>query len=108
MPELYRSTCPMFPIRVIKTVRLRVEATEKLLNDPVVGKTLKIVVLVRDPRGVMNSRAGMDWCKLSHCIDPATVCRDLQSDILAAYKIKKDYPGKSNSVISILKFIWVL
>ena len=96
MPELYRSTCPMFPIRVIKTVRLRVQATKKLLNDPVVGKTLKIVVLVRDPRGVMNSRAGMDWCKLPHCIDPATVCRDLQSDILAAYKIKKDHPGKSN------------
>ena len=106
MPELYRSTCPIFPIRLTKTVRLRVGATEKLLNDPVLGKTLKIVVLVRDPRGVMNSRAGMDvleWCKEPRCSDPTTVCRDLQSDILNAYKIKKDYPGNSSSILTILK-----
>ena len=93
MPELYLSTCPYFPIRVIKTVRLRVEETEKLLLDPDLGQTLKVVVLVRDPRGVMNSRSSMDWCKLRTCIDPNTVCKNLESDVLAALQLKKKYPG---------------
>jgi hypothetical protein len=93
MPELYLKTCPIFPIRVIKTVRMRVKETEKLLLDSAIGKTLKIVVLVRDPRGVMNSRSAMDWCKLKTCHDPATVCKHLQADILAAFELKKNYPG---------------
>ena len=93
MPELYHKTCPLFPIRVVKTVRLRVKAAEKLLNDPELGQTLKIVILVRDPRGVMNSRATMDWCKWPQCNDPRTVCQNLEEDVLAAYEIKKKFPG---------------
>ena len=101
MPELYLKTCPIFPIRVIKTVRLRVQETEKLLLDPQLGKTLKVVVLVRDPRGVMNSRSSMDWCKLQTCSDPFTVCKDLQSDVLAAFQLKKKYPGGSTTSLYI-------
>ena len=94
MPELYLKTCPIFPIRVIKTVRMRVKETEQLLLDSALGKTLKIVVLVRDPRGVMNSRSSMDWCIPGFCHDPATVCKHLQADILAAFELKKKYPGQ--------------
>ena len=104
MPELYLSTCPIFPIRVIKTVRLRVEETEKLILDPELGKTLKIVVLVRDPRGVMNSRSSMDWCKLRTCNDPTTVCKHLQSDVLAALQLKKKYPGELYSNVHTKNF----
>ena len=93
MPELYFKTCPIFPIRVIKTVRMRVAETEKLLLDSELKETLKIVVLVRDPRGVMNSRSSMDWCKLKTCSDPYTVCKDLTADVLAALELKKRYPG---------------
>jgi len=32
-----------------------------LLHDPEIGGNLKIVILVRDPRGVMLSRAGVPW-----------------------------------------------
>ena len=99
MPELYLSTCPIFPIRLIKTVRLRVEETEKLLLDPELGPPLKIVVLVRDPRGVMTSRSSMDWCQKPTCIDPSTVCQHLQSDVIAAFQLKKKYPGKLYSII---------
>ena len=61
--------------------------------DPVVGKTLKIVVLVRAPRGFMNSRYSVnDWCVFSSCNDPLTACNDLQSDVLAAFEIKKKIP----------------
>ena len=93
MPELYLQACPTFPIRLVKTVRLRVEQINRLLLDPELGEKLKVVVLVRDPRGVMNSRLSMEWCKDRLCSDPITVCKNLQSDVLAAIRLKKKFPG---------------
>ena len=61
IPEFYSATCSLFPIRVIKTVRLRVSVVEDLLRDPDIGSNLKVVMLVRDPRGLMNSRATLTW-----------------------------------------------
>ena len=86
-------TCPIFPIRLIKTVRLRVKETEKLLLDPEIGNALKVILLVRDPRGVMNSRASDSWCKGKICSDLETVCNHLEEDILAATYLKSKYPG---------------
>ena len=93
MPELFYSTCPIFPIRVIKTVRFRVEGAKDLLNDPELNTTLKIVVLVRDPRGFMNSRWKRGWCKYDPCRNPTTACKDLYADVLAAYELKQKFPG---------------
>ena len=59
MPELVKKTCNLFPIRLIKTVRLRVRFVEPLLTDP--DLALKIIVLVRDPRGVMRSRLVLNF-----------------------------------------------
>jgi hypothetical protein len=61
MPEFYRATCPLYPIRLIKTVRLRVPFIEDLIRDPEIGSNMKIVMLTRDPRGVMTSRSAMNW-----------------------------------------------
>lgn len=97
-PELYYSACSVFPIRLIKSVWLRVQETEKLLMNSEFRKTLKIVVLVRDPRGVLNSRLTKRWCKQPRCHDPMMVCEDLQSDVSAAFKLKKKYPGKFHTV----------
>ena len=63
MPELVKKTCNLFPIRLIKTVRLRVRFVEPLLTDP--DLALKIIVLVRDPRGVMRSRLVLNFLILS-------------------------------------------
>ena len=43
--------CPRFPLRLIKTVRLRVQKTRKLLENL---PNTKILVLVRDPRAVFR------------------------------------------------------
>ena len=45
-------------IRIIKTVRLQLDEVKELLQN----KTLKIILLHRDPRGVMNSRLKKGWC----------------------------------------------
>ena len=49
---------PISKIKVIKTVRLRLDDVKEFLQD----RTLKIIVLHRDPRGVMNSRGSKKWC----------------------------------------------
>ena len=54
LPEFHAATCPMFPIRLIKTVRLRVPSIEELLQDR--DLNLKVIVLVRDPRGLLPLR----------------------------------------------------
>ena len=102
IPDLYLQVCPIFPIRVIKKVRMRVAETERLMLDSEIKQTLKIVVLVRDPRGIINSRVSLDWCRLQKaCIDTNTVCKDLTGDILAALRLKKKYPGQNTIKIAI-------
>ena len=54
-PGLVKKFCKMFPIRMIKTVRLRVKYLEELLEHPILK--LKVIILIRDPRGVMRSRS---------------------------------------------------
>ena len=97
MPSLTEQTCPLFPIRLIKLVRMRLETVKKLFEDPELN-TLKLVFLIRDPRGVMNSRASMDWCSKPECSEPKVLCDDLYNDYLSAVEIKKKYPNKIHIV----------
>jgi len=94
MPEYLNKICPLYPIRLIKTVRLRVAKVEPLLQDPAMD--LKVVMLVRDPRGVYNSRGSgpvTTWCKQDMCANPTVGCRDLADDIQAAEDLAARYPG---------------
>lgn len=53
-----------------------------------------MVLLVRDPRGLLQSRKHRDWCpKSPDCSEPARVCADLVSDFEAAVIYKKKYPN---------------
>jgi len=95
MPDYLNRVCPLFPIKLIKTVRFRVKNVEELLQDSAMN--LKVVVLVRDPRGVYNSRSSgavKTWCKKDLCADPEVGCRDLNSDIQAAFDLEERYPGR--------------
>ena len=86
--------CLRHPVRLIKTVRLRVRQTESLLESL---DNLKVVVLVRDPRAVFNSRwrgQVSTWCHNPHCSDPTVSCSDLEDDIRSALKLKAQYPDK--------------
>ena len=43
----------------------------------------------------MNSRLKLSWCKHAKpCGDPETVCRDMDSDIAASYRLAREYPGQ--------------
>ena len=94
MPEYLNRLCPLYPIKLIKTVRIRVKMLKDLLKDPSIN--FKFIVLVRDPRGVYNSRGTGPvslWCSADQCANPATGCKDLASDIKAAFDLEMSYPG---------------
>ena len=66
---------------------------EELLRDA--DLSLKVIFLVRDPRGVMNSRDSMDWCSDSSACGSADVmCKDLFSDVRYANELNEKYPGR--------------
>jgi len=95
MPDYLNKVCPLFPIKLIKTVRFRVKNVEELLQDSAMN--LKVIVLVRDPRGVYNSRSSgavKAWCKKDLCANPEVGCQDLNSDIESAFDLEQRYPGK--------------
>lgn len=55
---------------------------------------MRIVFLVRDPRGTMQSRKHKKWCeKHPDCENPENLCRDLVSDYEAAVELKKEFPS---------------
>ena len=62
--QFVENVCKIHPLRLIKTVRLRVHQSYDLLNtDP----RLKIILLVRDPRAVRSSRLKRNWCNFPAC-----------------------------------------
>ncbi|KAK8385681.1 hypothetical protein O3P69_016454 [Scylla paramamosain] len=85
--------CHLFPWRTMKLVRLRLRFVRALLQDPELN--VRVVYLVRDPRGVINSRTDtVKWCKTADCNDPGLLCNDMDEDLRAAVDLQRDFPDR--------------
>jgi len=92
-PKYIQNACRLFPFQVMKTVRLRMNLIEPLLKDE--SLNLKVVLLVRDPRGMYESRMRRDFCPGNpDCDDPFHFCTDMMSDYYGAKSFSKKYPGR--------------
>lgn len=92
-PTFLASICNIFPIQLIKTVRITLKQSALLLKES--NLNLKIIFLVRDPRGVMNSRYNQNWCVDSvDCIDSNALCRRMEEDYIEAKKLQNELPDK--------------
>ncbi|KZC04460.1 PREDICTED: carbohydrate sulfotransferase 4-like [Dufourea novaeangliae] len=90
-PRFVSRFCKLFPFQSMKIVRLRLRAAEKLLDQEDLG--IRLVLLIRDPRGILQSRKHREWCPTNpDCSDPALVCADMVSDFSAAVRLIKKYP----------------
>ncbi|CAL4063000.1 unnamed protein product [Meganyctiphanes norvegica] len=87
-------SCSMFPIQLVKTVRMRLNLTQLFLNDEKMN--VKVVYLVRDPRAIMSSRySSVSWCSDStDCSSPEVMCGDMQGDLKVATALKHLYPDR--------------
>ncbi|KAK4302100.1 hypothetical protein Pmani_025787 [Petrolisthes manimaculis] len=90
-PEFLSPFCRLFPFQSLKAVRLRLHLTTELLKD----KTLdvRVLLLVRDPRGTIQSRHHREWCPDNpDCNDPVRLCQDLVDDYKAAIILRTQFP----------------
>lgn len=89
-------------MHVIKSVRLPVAAAGDLMERLAdTDDGLRLVVLVRDPRGVMASRANLTWCRHPSCSRSDVLCHDVQRD-LASYERLRRRHGADR--VHLLKF----
>ncbi|XP_064101690.1 uncharacterized protein LOC135212179 isoform X1 [Macrobrachium nipponense] len=84
--------CKYMPVNVMKTVRMGLSPVVELLQDP--SLDLRVIHLVRDPRGSLHSRMQLSWCKSMACSDPETVCSDLLTDLKLSATAKEKFPDR--------------
>lgn len=89
--------CLNSELRVLKTIRLTMDLVEMLL-DIIPG--LKVIHLVRDPRGITNSRLHgpfrMARSIFHHSHD---TCMRMREDIEHTHKLQLEYPGQITTVL---------
>ncbi|XP_026484594.2 carbohydrate sulfotransferase 4-like [Vanessa tameamea] len=85
--------CRLFPFQSMKVVRVRLRLIKQLLQDKELN--LKVILLIRDPRGVMQSRQHRNFCQPApDCWKPELLCADMISDYVAAGRLLQQYPDK--------------
>ena len=51
----------------------------------------RIVLLVRDPRATVHSRAGVSWCQLGECQNVTLLCTDLVQDFYSYQQLSSTF-----------------
>ncbi|XP_068159189.1 carbohydrate sulfotransferase 4 [Drosophila tropicalis] len=83
--------CKLFPFINMSVYNLRLKYLAMLLEKK--DLNIRILLLVRDPRGTMQSRSKRIWCiGNSDCDDPSVLCKDMVSDYVISKKLIKEYP----------------
>ena len=84
--------CFQAKYRIVKTIRLSMELVEALMNDV---SNLKVINLVRDPRGITNSRMrgrfSLTRDAVPHSIN---LCTRMYNDVKLGDQLRKKYPEK--------------
>ncbi|KAH6922985.1 hypothetical protein HPB50_020467 [Hyalomma asiaticum] len=91
--------CSRAPVQVMKVTRLRNQSQVRdwLRRNQDIAKSVKILHLVRDPRGILASRRRVDWCKESKsCTHPDTICTELRADLDCYEELKNALPNNAH------------
>ena len=72
---------------------MRVNLTRSFIEDP--SLNVQVLLLIRDPRGTLQSRKHRTWCPgKPDCDQPDHLCKDLVSDYYAVQQLKKEFPNR--------------
>ncbi|XP_063610094.1 uncharacterized protein LOC134784000 [Penaeus indicus] len=85
--EEVQRLCRKEPLRIIKTIRTRLQWARELLDDAELN--LKVIHLVRDPRGSAVSMAALDWKK-----GVEETCSAIQQDLQLKEEMERKYPDR--------------
>ena len=73
------------------------DRTEKDTEDQMsklLSNQLKVVLLVRDPRGIYSSRKSLYWCKKDSCLDPSLICQEMEEDLKEFDRLHSQDPDR--------------
>ncbi|CAG5042121.1 unnamed protein product [Parnassius apollo] len=91
--EFTAKFCRLFPFQSMKVVRVRLRLVQEILQDKELN--VKVILLIRDPRGVMQSRQHRNFCQPApDCWKPELLCADMISDYVAAGRLLQQYPDR--------------
>ncbi|KAL1474481.1 hypothetical protein MTO96_020664 [Rhipicephalus appendiculatus] len=84
-PSHLKALCSRAEAQVYKFTRLRVSQVQSWIQlNPEIAHSIRVVHLVRDPRGIYFSRRGLRWCTdHKHCGSAAALCDQMRSDLNA-------------------------
>lgn len=82
-----RALCEAAPVVVVKVIRGRFAWLHNMLEDSLIN--LKVIHLIRDPRGSLNSIASFGWAS-----NPHSRCSELEDDIKTYEKMRQVFPSK--------------
>ncbi|XP_037792348.1 carbohydrate sulfotransferase 1-like [Penaeus monodon] len=84
--EIIKGYCRQEPTRIVKTIRTRLAWVAELLQE---DPSLKVVHLVRDPRGSLKSAAKVKWQ-----LNPKETCSKIMEDLQTRQEMEKIYPNR--------------
>ena len=95
--EKLEEQCRSSKIRVTKVLRLSARLIPRLLKE---FPNLKILFVLRDPRGIMNSRIETSWFPVS--VDKPkevtdnikSLCKKMETDVQMVQDLKRDFPDR--------------
>ncbi|XP_071528908.1 carbohydrate sulfotransferase 1-like [Panulirus ornatus] len=82
-----RRICERQGLRIVKTIRVRLEWMTELIEDE--DLSLKVIHLVRDPRGSLLSQSTGHWP-----LDMEEKCQNVMQDLRHREKMEKDFPDR--------------
>ncbi|XP_047737864.1 carbohydrate sulfotransferase 5-like [Hyalella azteca] len=83
--------CSKSRIHLLKIVSLRLKLAQSLLEEEL-NFDIRIIHLVRDPRGMLSSSKGI--IVNDNLLDPEYICENLREDIAVGQQISKNYPNR--------------
>lgn len=90
--RFHTEMCLKSNLRLIKTVRLKMEHIGFLMDQ---YKSLKVLLLMRDPRSILSSRLSNSWCgKKPDCENVSVLCQEMDQDLIHAQKYSQMYPKR--------------
>ncbi len=100
--KLVQAYCSLYPYQVIKSVRLKLRAMERILSDASMNS--QILLLVRDPRATLHSRSQLSWCTRSEqCYTTEVGCQNMLEDYVSLKSLNDQFPGRVKYVENLIK-----
>ncbi|SPP82354.1 uncharacterized protein LOC117584519 [Drosophila guanche] len=90
--QVMADICKIHPFLNMAVYNLRLEYLSALLERK--DLNVKIMLLIRDPRGIMYSRAKSAWCASSPDCQAVNLCSDMASDYKTAMSLMRLFPHR--------------